>query len=203
MFSKMLVVLNILLLCVVFYLIVYLNKHENNNGNQSWSNSTPVATNNKNGHKSTSLAYFVMDSIENRFEYFKSVRNQLHEQELQINNYINHLKLGFKRDYEEYQNKASKMSPAEDQAMQQKLYEKDKYIQAQVEYKNQELSNNSFVKLQDVRKKIDDFLKEYNKNKRYAYIVSANPDVFYLVDSANDISTDLINGLNARYKVQK
>ena len=53
------------------------------------------------------------------------------------------------------------------------------------------------------RPEIEDFLKEYNKDKRYTYIVSYEQGLFYYKDSSYNVTADVIKGLNERYKVKK
>jgi len=43
-------------------------------------------------------------------------------------------------------------------------------------------------------------LQEYNKSHSYTYIVSYEQGLFYYKDSVNNITADLIKGLNERYK---
>jgi len=53
----------------------------------------------------------------------------------------------------------------------------------------------------DIRKKIEDYLKEYNKTKGFNYIISYEANSFiYIRDTAYNITDDLVNGLNAEYK---
>jgi outer membrane protein len=54
-----------------------------------------------------------------------------------------------------------------------------------------------------VKKKIEDFLAEYNKTKNYSYIVSYEQGLFYYKDTAYNITNDLIKGLNELYKDKK
>ena len=65
---------------------------------------------------------------------------------------------------------------------------------------NQELQNESFKRLQEVKKKIEDFLKDYNKDKGLSYIMTNSPDLIYLKDTVYNITGDLIIGLNSQYK---
>ena len=65
---------------------------------------------------------------------------------------------------------------------------------------NQELQNESFKRLQEVKKKIEDFLKDYNKDKGFSYIMTNSPDLIYLKDTVYNITGDLIIGLNSQYK---
>ena len=66
-----------------------------------------------------------------------------------------------------------------------------------------EFQDEQFKKLQDVKKKIEDYLKLYNKDKGYAFIFSSSPDLMYLKDSVYDITPDVIRGLNELYKKKK
>ena len=54
-----------------------------------------------------------------------------------------------------------------------------------------------------MKKKIEDFLTEYNKDKNYSYIVSYEQGLFYYKDTAYNITDDVIKGLNEQYKNKK
>ncbi len=55
-----------------------------------------------------------------------------------------------------------------------------------------------------VRNKIENYLKEFNKEKGYAFIMSYEPGfMLYYRDSTYDITNDVINGLNEEYKKVK
>ena len=55
----------------------------------------------------------------------------------------------------------------------------------------------------EIKSKIEDFLKEYNQKSAYTYIVSYEPGLFYYKDSAYNITQNLIDGLNSQYTSQK
>jgi len=79
----------------------------------------------------------------------------------------------------------------------------EKAFQGKEKMMNDEFQDEQFKKLQDVKKKIEDYLKEYNKDKGYAFIFSSSPDLMYYKDSAYDITPDVIKGLNILYKKKK
>ena len=54
-----------------------------------------------------------------------------------------------------------------------------------------------------VKKKIEDFLTEYNKTKNYSYIVAYEQGLFYYKDTVYNITEDVIKGLNEQYKSKK
>jgi outer membrane protein len=55
----------------------------------------------------------------------------------------------------------------------------------------------------DIKKKIEDYLKEYNKTRNYSYIISYEQGLFYFRDTAYNITADIIKGLNEFYKPGK
>lgn len=51
-----------------------------------------------------------------------------------------------------------------------------------------------------LRDSIQNFLKEYNKTKKYDLIISKAGDNILYADKKHDITQDVLNGLNKRYK---
>lgn len=51
-----------------------------------------------------------------------------------------------------------------------------------------------------LRDSIQNFLKEYNKTKKYDLIISKAGDNILYADKKHDITKDVLNGLNKRYK---
>lgn len=146
------------------------------------------------------VAYFEMDSIENHYEYFKEVRNVLRAKDQENGRQLGEMKNTFAAKYQDLQRLAQTMSQAELAGKQQELMQMEKTFQNKEQMLNQDLQNESFKRLQEVKKKIEDYLKEYNKNKGYAYVFTGSPDLIYLKDTTYNITTDLINGLNAQMK---
>ena len=53
-----------------------------------------------------------------------------------------------------------------------------------------------------LRDSLQNFLRDYNKSKKYDMILSKAGDNILLADKRYDITVDVINGLNKRYKSQ-
>ena len=146
------------------------------------------------------IAYFEMDSIENHYEYFKEVRNVLRSKEQDNGRQLAEMKNTFASKYQDLQKSAQAMSQAELAGKQQDLMQMEKTFQNKEQMLNQDLQNESFKRLQEVKKKIEDFLKNYNKEKGYSYIITNSPDLIYFKDTVYNITGDLISGLNSQYK---
>ena len=52
----------------------------------------------------------------------------------------------------------------------------------------------------EMRDSIQAFLKEYNKSKKFDYIISKAGDNILVANAKYDITKDVVNGLNKRYK---
>lgn len=113
------------------------------------------------------------------------------------------MKSTFANKYQELQKIAGSLSQSELAAKQQELMQMEKAFQGKEKMMSDEMQDEQFRKMQDVKKKIEDYLKEYNKDKGYAYIFSSSADLMYLKDSSYNITTDVVNGLNMLYKKKK
>ncbi|MFZ9208303.1 MAG: OmpH family outer membrane protein [Sediminibacterium sp.] len=151
------------------------------------------------------IAYFEIDSVESQFNYYKEVSNSIQAKAQQNNNELNQLKEVFASKYQELQKNGQRMSEAEVNARQQELQQMDKTFKSKEQMMNNEMQDESLKKLQDVKKKITDYLAEYNKVKGYAFILGNNSDILsmYYKDTAYDITSDLVKGLNELYKAKK
>jgi outer membrane protein len=162
--------------------------------------SAPASSNAAVASGNFKIGYFEMDSIENHYEYFKEVRNTLRGKEQDNGRQLADMKNTFASKYQELQKSAQTMSQSELAGKQQELMQMEKTFQNKEQMLNQDLQNESFKRLQEVKKKIEDYLKEYNKDKGFSYIMTNAPDLVYLKDTAYNITTDLIAGLNSQYK---
>lgn len=149
------------------------------------------------------IAYFDMDSIERNYEYLKDVKNELKAKENQLNGQLSGMKNRYMSKVSKFQQEAQTMTQERQGAMQQDLVQEQKVIQNKEQAINGELQDESFKKMQDVNKTIEDFLKEYNKNKEYAYILGYQTGTIYYRDTRYDITEPVLKGLNERYKIKK
>lgn len=146
------------------------------------------------------IAYFEMDSVENNYEYLKDVRNELKTKESQLTTQLNAMKKSYFDKVNKFQQEAQTMSQERQGAMQQDLMQEQKVIQNKEQAMGAELQDASFKKMQDVNKKIEDYLKEFNKDKGFSYILAHQPGTIYFKDTQYDITGPVLEGLNAAYK---
>jgi outer membrane protein len=149
------------------------------------------------------IAYFEIDSIQEHFDYYREIKEQLDSKSQANNKTLGDLKATFSGRYQELQKVAPNLSQAELASKQQELMQMEQAFRGKEKMMSDEMQDEAFKKMQDVKKKIEEYLKDYNKDKGYAFIFSYSPDLMYLKDSAYDVTADLIKGLNGLYQKKK
>lgn len=146
------------------------------------------------------VAYFEIDSIQNNYNFFKEVKAALQVKDMDNAKQLAALKNAYVSKYQELQKNGQYLSQAELGSRQQELAQLEKNYSNKEQQLSQELQEESFKRLQEVKKKIENYLVQYNKGKEFAYIFSSNPDLMYYKDTAYDITSDIVKGLNEEYK---
>lgn len=166
------------------------------------SSTTPIKASAVGG-TGTKVAYFEIDSIQNSYEFFKEVKSSLQLKDMENAKELTALKNSFAAKYQDLQKNGRSLSQAEIANRQQELAQLEKNYTNREQQLSQELQEESFKRLQEVKKKIEVFLEKYNKNKEFAYIFSSNADLMYYKDTSYDITSDIIKGLNSEYISKK
>jgi outer membrane protein len=166
------------------------------------SGTTPIKASAAGG-TGTKVAYFEIDSIQNSYEFFKEVKSSLQVKDMENAKELTALKNAFAAKYQDLQKNGRSLSQAEIGSRQQELAQLEKNYTNKEQQLSQELQEESFKRLQEVKKKIEVFLEKYNKNKEFAYIFSSNADLMYYKDTAYDITSDIIKGLNSEHISKK
>ena len=154
--------------------------------------------------KDFSIAYFDIDSLQEKYEYFKDASGEIRAKESSVTSQLNALQDSYQKRVKELQEKSPTMTQAEGEAAQREYAQmQQKYQQRQVSLE-QDLKKHQIELMTTVRNKIENYLKEYNKQKGYAFILSYEPGfMLYYKDSVYDITDDVINGLNSEYQQEK
>ncbi len=189
------IVLNIILLIAVSVLY-YLHFASHTPSVTQATNATNKITSANN----PKIAYFEMDSLENQYGYIKEIRNELKNKQIDMNAELTKLRKSYESRIAQLQEKASTMSQTEGEAAQREVAQMHQNVAAKEQSLNQSFQEETYKKMQTVSKQIEDFLKQYNKGKGYAYIITSQPGLIYYKDPTYNVTKDLVDGLNAQYK---
>jgi outer membrane protein len=147
------------------------------------------------------MAYFNLDSLEAHYQYFKDVLDQVKSKENEMNAELGGMEKNYQKKIADWQKKAPTMSQTEGQEAQQEYAQMQQNYQIRKQTLQESLMKHNEDLKTDIRRKVEEYLKEYNKTKGYNYIISYDANSFiYLKDTANNITDDLVGGLNAAYK---
>jgi len=194
-----LLIWNVVLTLAVGYLLFTLlgKKKTTTSGGETTATKADAAT------PAFRIAYFEMDSVETNFDMVKDVKTEISKKDEEYNNNLGQLDYTYQKRVQEYQQKGNTMTQADYEKAQIDL----KQLEGTLKGRKQELDNQyqDFVLRRNlsVKKKIEDFLVEYNKDKKYSYIVAYEQGLFYYKDTVYNITADLIRGLNQQYTKKK
>ena len=150
------------------------------------------------------IAYFDIDSLQEKYQYFKDVSGEMKTKEAGLASQMDALQNSYQKRLKELQEKGPTMTQAEGEAAQREVAQMQQKFQQRQMSMEQDLKKHQVDVMTDVRNKIENYLKEYNKEKGYAFILSYEPGfMLYYRDSVYDITNDVIKGLNEQYKKDK
>jgi outer membrane protein len=149
----------------------------------------------------TRIAYFDMDTLEAHYEYFKDALSQAKSKESAMNTELSGMEKTYQKKISEWQKKGTAMTQAESEQAQQEYALMQQNFQSRKDALQQELYKNTEDLKTSIRKRVEEFLKDYNKQKTYSFIFAYDPSSFiYYKDTVYNITSDMLDGLNASYK---
>ena len=196
--SKTFLIVLILLLLVGY---LYFDKFS------SSSKKTTVANTQKckdsSTHHGNKVAYIDLDSLQSSYEYYKILKADFEKKQAAGNNAVADMQRRFQARAMQLQQKGATMNQQEQEAAMKEINQMQQGLQAKKQELDNALYNDNSKMKEDILKKIQDFLKEYNKDGRYDYVFSYEPGLMFYKDSALNITSDVINGLNNMYAKSK
>jgi outer membrane protein len=196
-----LLIWNVLLTILTgFLLFAYLYKKDGKVASKG------VATPDTSGASSSfRIAYFEMDSVENNFDFVKDVKAEIEKKEEEYTGHLSNLDMTYRKKVQEYQQKekSGTMNQADYDKAMMDLRQLEESLKNRKQSIDQEYQDFVARRNLAIKKEIEDFLTKYNQTKNYSYIVAYEQGLFYYRDSAYNITSDLIKGLNEEYKDKK
>ena len=165
-----------------------------------------ASTANGSAAKSNGIVYVELDSVIARFDMAKDKQNELMEVQKNSEAELSNKSESFQRDYQDYMNKAQKglITRASAAEIEQNLQEQQQKLYSRRDELANTLNEQSAVAQRQILDYIDKYLVEYNKAHNYQYILAKQfPGQVLFADKSLDITSDVVAGLNAKYKTEK
>ena len=188
--KNILLTINIILLVLVGYLY-YL--HFKNHGKvvQAIKQSETIVNDGK-----SKVAYIDLDSLQNNYGYYQKLKEDFERKQSQANGEISAMQKKYQTRAMQLQQKATTMNQKEQEAAMQEMNKMQQGLQARKQNIDNELYNENSKMKEDILTRIQNFLKDYNKDGKYSYIFSYEPGFMFYKDSTLNITPDVIVGLN-------
>ena len=190
-------ILNIVLLIAVGVLyFLHFNTNKKNTHNSSVLHTNHTEKNNA----FQQLAYVELDSINNNVMFIKSRKKELEaEQKLIINEYETACR---QQEIEKnnFIKRSNAISQEDAEVFQSKWLAKQQDVETIKQSKGQQLAAKGSKIMEDMQITLKDFLNNYNRDKRFAYIFAtgAGFDYLFYKDSCQNITADIVRGLNEK-----
>lgn len=176
---------------VLFYLFFTEKKNNTSIVKSTWIDTSKTPTR---------IAYFEWDSIENQ-KFYKQMQDELNQKREEVDK--KKMKLGqiYQQRLDSYNKK--EMSQVESEKATQDMQNLATDLKGQADKLEQDLNDYILRKKVDFNDKIRNFLKQYNRDKRFSYVIANEPGFIFYRDSAFDITNDVVAGLNQIFSEKK
>lgn len=151
------------------------------------------------------VAYIDLDTIQKYYEFFKLKNEEIERDKQRIENQIQGDLNKLERDRIEFLKKGQAITQLEAERFQQEYQTRYQQIgQRQQTLQGQHLESQAKA-IDDIQKRINDYLKDYNKAGKYNFIFSTGEGnlTLYYKDSAFNITGEVVKGLNEAYHQSK
>ena len=151
--------------------------------------------------KGLRIAYIEIDSLTAQYEFAKEKSLELEKKGTNARNTIQTKTAQLEKNAQAFQQKLQSngfTSREQAEAAQANLQREQQNIMALQQRLENELASEQQKFLQAFQDSLDNFLADYNKDKKYDMIV--NKAAVLYADKRFDITTDVVNGMNRRYK---
>ena len=149
------------------------------------------------------IAYVEVDSLMTQFDFAKDYSESLQKKSINARNTLTQKGNALQAAVNNFQQKLnnngfqSREQAANVQAAIERQQRDLQDLQARLET---ELANETAKFNEALRDSLQNFLKDYNADKKFDLILSKAGDNILMADKKFDITQDVINGLNKRYK---
>ena len=148
------------------------------------------------------VAYVDLDSIQSKYSYYKEKMEEFEKKKENADRDLNNAFQKIEGERIAFAKKGESITQAEYENFQRSYQAKMQNLEQQKMVLENNIAGEGVKAMDDLKTKINEFLKEYNKKKGYSYIFSYSSalNVLFYKDTAYDITNEVVAGLNEAYK---
>ena len=152
------------------------------------------------------IAYVDYDSLLLKFDLAQEMQKELIRKEMSINNLIEKERKTLQEEAAAFETKVQNnvfATQERAQAEYEKIMKKDQELLQRSQAMIAEFEKESFTKSNVVTQNIMEYIKEYNSDAKYDFILTKMGGNMLYANEALDITNDVVKGLNAKHSVKK
>ena len=197
-----LIAVNVLLVAAVIFLFIKIYSPSTIVKSDS---SYKVSPNNAGSLKNASIAFVELDSLNEKINFIKDRRKELEVEQKAIETEWQNGYRVLENRKNEFLKRGSSITQQDAEKFQGELLQQQQRVDERKQGLTQKLSEKSYKFMDDIQKKLKDFLNEYNKTKNYQYILTTGTGLDYMLykDSTFNITADVIKGMNELMSTKK
>jgi outer membrane protein len=195
--------LNAVLFVAVGYLyFVHFSKSDNKISNKK---STIKASKTSDSVSGVTIAYVDLDSLNEKITFIKTTRKALEAEQQSIEAEWENAYRNLEAQKNNFLKKGNAITQSEAEQFQGSLMQQQQVVDERKQSRTQKLNEKSYKFLEDIQKKLKDYLTEYNQESKFTYIFSTGNGLDYMVykDSSLNITEDVVKGMNEMLEAEK
>lgn len=155
--------------------------------------------------KSVHIAFVELDSLNDNIGYIKDRRSQLETEQKAIETEWQSGYRTLENRKNDFLKRGNSITQQEAEKFQGELMQQQQQVDGKKQALTQKLSEKSYQFMDDIQSKLKLFLKDYNKDGKYQYILTTGTGLDYMLykDSSLNITADVIKGMNEKMNSNK
>jgi outer membrane protein len=167
--------------------------------------NTKVAGNDTAANRPLKIAYVDLDSIQEKYDYYREKMTEFEKKKEGADRDLNNSFQRIENERIAFVQKGNAITQVEAEAFQRDYARKMQNLEQQKANMERQIQEEGIKTMEELKKKINAFLTDYNTTKSYSYIFSYSSgiNVLFYKDTAYNITNEVVDGLNQAYKASK
>jgi outer membrane protein len=167
--------------------------------------NTKVAGNDTAANKPLKIAYVDLDSIQEKYDYYREKMTEFEKKKEGADRDLNNSFQRIENERVAFVQRGNAITQVEAEAFQRDYARKMQNLEQQKANMERQIQEEGIKTMEELKKKINAFLTDYNTTKSYSYIFSYSSGInmLFYKDTAYNITNEVVAGLNQAYKATK
>lgn len=167
--------------------------------------NSKVSINDTTAAKPLKIAYVDLDSIQEKYDYYREKMNEFEKKKENADRDLNSSFQRIENERVAFVQRGNAITQVEAEAFQRDYARKMQNLEQQKANMERQIQEEGIKTMEDLKKKINNFLTDYNKTRNFSYIFSYSSSInmLFYKDTTYNITNEVVAGLNEAYKQSK